>query len=523
MHGFEVFLEEFTPLIERKALQLNKALWILETTGSGDAADLKAQLDTEYNLLFNDSNIYDKLLKWDKDENIQNPLLKRQCRVLLHQFKQNQIPKELLEEIATKEANLALAYANFRADLGGKKLTENDIKEILKKENEVSLREKAWATSKEVGNILAPRILELVHLRNKAAQSQGFSNYFSMQLHLQEVDENQILQLLVDLEMRSETAYTALIQEVEIKQMDRFKVKQDQLGPHLWSEPFCQEDPLDVSELDGLVKDLDIVKAATTFYQKMGIDITPILARSDMYERPGKCQHAFCIHMDRKGDVRTLNNVKPSIKWLEVVLHELGHAIYELGYDKDLPWLLRAPPHMITTEAMALLAGRQAFRRESLVAWMPNAEPILLKKAEESLKRRQLIFSRWVLVMTHFERALYQNPNQDLNTLWWALVKKYQKISLRKERKNKQDWASKYHIGLAPVYYYSYLFGEFFASEIEEKLKQTLGSTTLATTSAGKFLQEKIFAKGNSFTWDILVQKALGKPLEINSWVSQFA
>ena len=98
----------------------------------------------------------------------------------------------------------------------------------------------------------------------------------------------------------------------------------------------------------------------------MGVDVQPILKRSDMYERPGKNQHAFCIHIDREGDVRTLNNVKESIKWLETVLHELGHAIYELGFDENLPWLLREPPHMIPTEAMALIAGRQAYRYDSL-------------------------------------------------------------------------------------------------------------------------------------------------------------
>ena len=29
-----------------------------------------------------------------------------------------------------------------------------------------------------------------------------------------------------------------------------------------------------------------------------------------------------------------------------------------------------------------------------------------------------LIFVRWVLVVVNFERAMYQNPDRDLNTLW---------------------------------------------------------------------------------------------------------
>ena len=71
---------------------------------------------------------------------------------------------------------------------------------------------------------------------------------------------------------------------------------------------------------------------------------------------------------------------------------------------------------MITTEAMALLAGRQAYLSEPLVH-LVGASPkkkILQEKAEKSLARRQLIFSRWVLVMTAFESELYRNPDQNL-------------------------------------------------------------------------------------------------------------
>ena len=36
------------------------------------------------------------------------------------------------------------------------------------------------------------------------------------------------------------------------------------------------------------------------------------------------------------------------------------------------------------------------------------------------------MFARWALVMLHFEKALYANPEQDLNKLWWDIVERYQ-------------------------------------------------------------------------------------------------
>jgi peptidyl-dipeptidase A len=282
---------------------------------------------------------------------------------------------------------------------------------------------------------------------------------------------------------------------------------------------------LNGEELDQLVADIDIPKACVDFYLKIGIDALAIVSRSDMYERAGKNQHAFCIHIDRSGDIRTLNNVKGSLKWLETVLHELGHGVYELGIDPSLPWLLREPPHEIPTEAMALFAGRQAYRYDSLrslVGSAPDKER-LCKQADLSLRRRQLLFSRWVLVMTAFESELYHNPLQDLNALWWSLVEKYQKIRPPKNRSGKSDWATKYHIGLAPVYYFSYLLGEMFASSIQETLIKTTGTSSLASEEAGQFLHEKLFFPGNRICWSELIIHVTGSPLTADAWIREFA
>jgi len=507
MTSFSQFLQTFVPALEKKSTQLNKASWILETTGLDDACDLKAALDTELRMLFQDKETYEKLLSWSVDD----PILKRQQNVLIRAFKQNQVEKSLLEELATKEAHIAQSFAGFRPILDGKSCSENDIRDILKKEENVQLRKSAWEASKEIGKVLAPQILALVDLRNKIARSLGYSDYFQMQLDLQEVDGAWLLETFDTLAKGSDAAYSTVIEEIEKRQKEP--------GPWSWIEPFCQEDPLDTKELDTLVEGVDITQAATEFFKKMGFDVRDILAKSDMEERLGKNQHAFCINIDRKKDVRTLNNVKPTLKWLETVLHELGHAVYELGFNEKLPWLLREPPHMIPTEAMALLAGRQAYRPASLKELVGKKDELLFKKAESSLKRRQLIFSRWVLVMTAFESELYKNPHQDLNGLWWHLVQKYQKITPPQGREGKFDWATKYHIGLAPVYYFSYLVGEMLASSIQE----ALSTKTLAEPTAGAFLTKKLFFPGNSLPWNKLAEEVTGGPLTPDGWLKEFA
>lgn len=524
-HAFSEFLDSFVPQVAKKSRQLNKVIWILETTGSQDAADLKTELDTELRLFFNDKDTYQNLLKWDQDPSLKDPLLKRQLNVLIRSFKQYCIPKELLEEIAKEETALLHAYANFRPTLEGRVLSENDIRTLLKEENDPVLRLKIWEASKQIGEILSPLILSLVKLRNRAAESVGYKDYFQMQLDLQEVDASWLFSLLDEYYVLSEEIYNKTMLEIEKNQCDRFSISPDSLGPWAWSEPFSQEDPIDAKELDSLMENVDLCAMAKEFYQKMGLDVDDILQNSDLWEKPGKNQHAFCINIDREKDVRTLNNIEPTIKWAETILHELGHAIYELGFDPTTPWLLKEPPHMISTEAMALIAGRQAYLPEVLNSLPhPSKEHAsLVQKAKQSLTRRQLIFSRWVLVMTYFEQELYKNPEQDLQALWWSMVHKYQKILPPKERGNKSDWAAKYHIGLAPVYYYSYLLGEMLASSIEETLLQETGSSSIATKAAGKLLQERLFSKANTLPLESLVVHTTKKPLSSKAWIKQYA
>ena len=516
-HPFVSFLSTFVPQLQKKYYLLNKILWILETTGSSDAADLKVDFEMEVREMFQDKEAYEQLLNWQK-EDLGDVLLERQLNVLVRSFKENQIPAELAERMARIEAKMMTDYAHFRPEVDGKELTENEIRDVLTHETDPVLREKAWEASKELGAVLAPSILKIVRLRNEAAQSLGYNNFFDMQLDLQEVDKEWMLKTFDDLAERSEDAHRKVLDHVEEEQQKQFGVTKEELGPWAWSEPFGQEDPLGTNLFDSLVQDLNFIEVSKNFFHKMGFDTAKVLDKSDLYERTGKNQHAFCIDLDRSGDVRTLNNIKPSIRWLETVLHELGHAVYFEKIDSELPWLLREPAHNLTTEAIALICGRQAYRSLFLSPLVKDQTP-LLSELDQSLKRRQLIFSRWVLVMTQFEMALYENPDQDLNKLWWDLVEKYQKIKVPAGRQNHPDWASKYHMALAPAYYFGYLLGELLASSLFE----AVDSEVLSDPKVGEFLEKKLFAPGNKYRWDLLIEKVCGQKLSADAWLEEFA
>jgi len=71
-----------------------------------------------------------------------------------------------------------------------------------------------------------------------------------------------------------------------------------------------------------------------------------------------------------------------------------------------------------------------------------------------TLRLEQLTFSRWAQVMYNFEKKMYEDPDQDLNTLWRDIVEKYQMMK-RPAHRNEADWATKIHLACYPCYYIS--------------------------------------------------------------------
>ncbi|MBJ7334823.1 MAG: peptidase M3A and M3B thimet/oligopeptidase F, partial [Thermoleophilia bacterium] len=201
--------------------------------------------------------------------------------------------------------------------------------------------------------------------------------------------------------------------------------------------------------------------------------------------------------------------------------HELGHAIYELELAADLPWLLRSPAHILTTEAIAMLHGRRGRDPEFLERYA-GVDPAVARHPANAatLRRGLLILAAWVQVMTRFERALYADPDGDLDRVWWELVEQYQGIP-RPAEPVPGAWASKIHLAVAPVYYHNYLLGEILASQLQEWTQRVAGASSPAAAAAvvGPLIAEHVLAPGASLRWDQLVEQATGTPLTIDAFV----
>jgi peptidyl-dipeptidase A len=222
------------------------------------------------------------------------------------------------------------------------------------------------------------------------------------------------------------------------------------------------------------------------------------------------------LDIDRTGrDIRILANVIEGERWVEVMLHESGHAAYDASIDPHLPWVLRRAAHTFVTEAVALLSGSLMRDRDWLVRIL-GAEPRAVDPIAEDLRRadiaQRLVFIRWGLVMCHFERDLYADPEADLDLRWWELVERFQGL-VPPESIPEDVWASKIHLAVAPVYYHNYLLGEVLAAQLRATVEKENDGGFVGNPEVGRFLVDRVFRHGQLFRWDALIEGATGKAL----------
>ncbi|MEN6451345.1 MAG: M2 family metallopeptidase [Thermoguttaceae bacterium] len=508
------FIEYYEANVRPLEIAVNYAYWAAAVSGKPEDFQKKQEADDAYDLRLSDPKRFAEL-KAIKEAGVSDPILAREIKILYLAFLEKQVPPELLKKISTKSNAIQQEFNVFRPNVGGKELTDNDVREVLTSSLDSKYRQEVWEAGKKVGPAVLTDLKELIKLRNEAAHKLGFADYYVMRLYLGEQDKEQILKLFAELDELTRDQFHEAKAEIDAALAKQYGITVDHLRPWHYHDPFFQLPPSVLAELPNeIYKNLDIVKTVQTFYDGIGLPIDDLVPRCDLFEKPGKNPHAFCQDMNREGDIRVLENIVPNGEWLRTTLHEFGHAVYSKNLPRTLPYALRVESHTLCTEGVAMMFERNARNVDWLMAMgVKVSDPEKFRvSAAKSLRNRLLVFSRWTQVMVHFESQMYANPDQDLNRLWWDIVEKYQELK-RPEGRNEPDWAAKYHIIGAPVYYHNYEMGEMFASQIEHALIGKVGPVYVGKKEAGKFMRERVFAPGLTLDWNGLARHATGEDL----------
>ncbi len=511
------------------------AWWKANTTGEKEAFKAKVDAQNKIDAALSDAKVFATLKGLhEKRADIDDATTRRAVEVLYLAYLEKQLDAGLLKKMNELANSVEEKFNVFRAKVDGEELTDNKARDILAKSDDSKRLRAVWEACKAVGGEVEKDLKELVKLRNQAAKKLGFKNFQEMQLRLNEQDPAKVLKLFDELDELTKEPFLAAKKDIDARLAKRYGVKEADLMPWHYHDPFFQDTPrVFEADLDEPYRKADIEKMCRDFYKGIGLPIDRVLAASDLYEKKGKSQHAFCTDIDREGDVRVLANIVPNHQWASTMLHELGHAVYSTtgnNIPAKLPYALRGEAHILATEGVAMmferLANRPAFL-EKVGVPMKDAEGFG-KAAAQAQKYRLLIFSRWCQVMLRFEKGMYEDPEQDLSKLWWGLVEKYQGLK-KPEGRTAPDYAAKVHVVVAPVYYHNYMMGELFASQLHHAIAREVykgatpdGVVYAGNKEVGEFMRKKVFAPGRTLDWNGLTKHATGEELNAKAFAVDF-
>lgn len=525
------FLDRYLADLARMNRESQLASWAASCSGKAEDYAKAEQTELAMRKYHSDPEAYRLVCELLRERESFDPITYRALCVAKLAFEANQLPADLLKEMVARSSEIERLLNTYRATIDGRQYTDNELLELLAQENDGAKRRQYWEALKQVGAVVSPKLIELAKLRNQAARRLGYANYWDMQVRLQEYSPQQLLTLFGELEERTNKPFQQMKASMDAELARRFGIAPEQLMPWHYDNPFFQAaPPSEKIDLDEFYRDKtkeDLVEIARRYYEQIGLPIEPILERSSLYEQPGKGQHAFCCCIDRHGDVRLFCNMKPTADWMDTILHEAGHGVYDYYMDFTLPYNLRDPAHIFTTEGLAMYLGALAKTPEWIVRHA-GADPARVREAagaiREQRRREQLIFARWALVMLHFEKALYENPDRDLGALWWDTVERYQSL-VRPPSRNEPDWAAKPHFTVAPVYYHNYLLGELFAAQLRHAMREKIGGDGpyYEQPELGALLKQAVFMPGARWPWPEFVRRATGQELTAKFFAEEVA
>src|SRR5215216_2007141 len=478
---------------------VDEAWWNLATSGTDEAREEFVRAGKEYTGLFSDQNEYLTLRSWYENlEVLENPLLQRQVEVLYRAFAERQGDEEILGRVEELEAEANAVYGNHRSVVRDREMGENEVRELLRTSADQDLRRETWEASKSVGRAVEETVRELARLRNRMAREEGYANHYARSLELQEIKAGDLSRIMGSLESATDAPFRELKSDIDTKLGLEFGV--DAVMPwHLSGLFFQRATDIAGINLDRYFEEEDLEDLTCRTFEALGLDVRGVISSSDLYEREGKNQHAFCARLGREYpyDVRVLANVRPDAYWMDAMLHEFGHAVYDRHVNPRLPYLLRT------------YAGANRGR---------------LDEASEKLaahrRADRMILTRFVLVMYHFEQALYADPDSaELNSVWWDLVERLLFVD-RPPGRDEPDWAAVIHVAVAPVYYHNYMLGELISAQLRNYLESHITQGPFYQNEvAGRYLLESFFGPGARENWRDTVLRATGEPLDPEHFV----
>jgi hypothetical protein len=197
---YEKLIADYEALMKPAYKDMSLQYFIAATNSTPENWELYAQKEMLVNKILSDKQLFERFKKIKESNLIQDPIKRRRIEVLYLTFLGKQVDTAKLNQITKLQSEIENKYSTFRAEYRGKKLSDNDVEEILKTSTNNKELQEVWEAQKKIGRVVASDIIKLVKMRNEIARELGFKNYHEMSLKLSEQDPAEIEKLFDELD-----------------------------------------------------------------------------------------------------------------------------------------------------------------------------------------------------------------------------------------------------------------------------------------------------------------------------------
>lgn len=451
-----------------KDVETNKAYWDYITNNTQENQDKFEHARDSYEAFFQDEKLYEKFKNLKENTKIKNQDLRQNLNEVLENF-------EMYNSSEPQEA-------------------DDDYAKVANIEKKVQLKANKFENPEGVAyrDYISKDIVKLVKARNDYAKKNGFANFYEMKLAEQGKDSKQI-----DVMFEKITNAT---NEVEKNQKSISKETENLISSRL-----------DKSNILGICSDV---------YKQMGWNIMEMpIKEFDLFPRKNKINSRQTNSIDPNKDVRVLADLdteKRPLFSISTLMHELGHAVHYSSFGEKLPYNQKEIASETLDEGVALLMGGLMEKEGTLAKVLELPEKSAKEINEASLFNKADKIRSYIQV-DRFEKAMYENPEQDLNKLWQDCGKKYSNKNY-----SNLEWTDIDHFIHSPVYYHYYAEGEVVAEQLYNVVSKNGTVKLTESKNTAKFFNNKIFKYGASKTEEELLKQATGKTLDVDAYCKQF-
>lgn len=550
----QAFIDEYSAQYKELAYASSEAQWAVNTKiVEGDSTNAVAarKADEALAAFTGSTENINQARAFLNEKQQLLPLQVKQLEKILYAAANNpQTVPDLVKARIKAETAQTEKLFGFDFKIDGKPVSTSEIDDILKKENDLTRRLKAWEASKEVGKVLKDGLENLQRLRNETVQALGYADYFSYQVSDYGMTTAEMMELMQKLNRELRPLFRELHTYARYELAQRYGVKEvpDQIPahwlPNRWGQDWNEMVAVEGLNLDAALRQKTaewLMQEGENFYVSLGFPKLPPVfwEKSNLYPLPPdakykKNNHASAWHMDLENDVRSLMSVEPNAEWYETVNHELGHIYYYLAYtNPEVPLLLREGANRAYHEAIGSLMGLAAMQKpfiENLQLVAANTKT----DEQKSLLKEALNYVVFIPfsagVMSGFEHDLYAKnlPRDQYNQRWWELCQKYQGMVPPAPRGEEYcDAASKTHINDDAAQYYDYALSYVILFQLHDHIATKILHQNVHATNyygnkeVGDFLRD-LMRPGASRDWREVLREKTGEDLSARAMLKYF-